>query len=240
VNHAVIDASYAQIWTEDLDRALGGSTKLQEHVDYKLWADSYYALRTSPEARAGTKWHIRRLKNIKSHEKALWPPTPPRSKYDPSIQDGEDGVTHSFEVPDVPALRREHHNLTAIVVLKAAFALLNIRRTGHTHALFSNLEAARTMFPFLPKSMESTGQYEAVDVAGPTIESVINLIEIKPAETVLEFLHRMQEDQTNLTKYASAPWREIMASLGKSGAMVAETTSTQIFNWVPGKVSSCQ
>jgi hypothetical protein len=109
-----------------------------------------------------------------------------------------------------------------------------VHRTGHTHALFSNLEAARTNFPFLPKSLESTGQWEATDVAGPTIESVINLIPIKPTETIVSFLQRMQEDQLNLTKYASAPWREIMKSLGTAGKFVPEVTTTQIFNWVPG------
>jgi hypothetical protein len=234
VSHAVIDASYAQIYSEDFDRALAGTTTLHEHLDYKIWADSYHSLRTSPEARAGTKWHLKRLKNIASHKKALWPQIPQRSKYDPTAQDSEDGYQFSFEAPDIPKLRKEHTNLTAIVVLKAALALLNIHKTGHTHALFSNLEAARTNFPFLPKSVEATGQWEATDVAGPTIESVINLIPINPSETILDFLQKMQEDQLNLTKYASTPWREIMASLGEAGKMIPEVNTTQIFNWVPG------
>lgn len=45
----------------------------------------------------------------------------------------------------------------------------------------------------------------------------------------------MQEDQRNLTKYASAPWREIMTSLGdEAGKLIPRVTTTQIFNWVPG------
>jgi hypothetical protein len=129
-------------------------------------------------------------------------------------------------------LRQTHRNITAPITMKAALALLNVHRTGHTHALFSNLEAARTTFPFVPKSMEN--QFEATDIAGPTIEAVINLIEIKPNESVLEFLYRMQDDQTNLTKYASAPLKDIMFALGNSGPMIPTVIQSQIFNWVPG------
>lgn len=239
MSHAAIDASYAQIYSEDFDRALTGSTNLHEHLDYKIWADSYYSLRTSPEARAGTKWHLTRLKTIASHKKALWPPTPNRSKYDPTVQETEDGYQTSFEAPKIPLLRKANPNLTAVIILKAALALLNIHRTGHTHALFANLEAARTSFPFLPKSLQDTGKWEATDVAGPTISSAINLIPItNPSETVLDFLARMQEDQKNLTKYASTPWREIMSSLSlnnkDTGDLIPQVTTTQIFNWVPG------
>lgn len=232
----MLDASYAQIYSEDFDRALAGSTNLQEHLDYKIWADSYHSLRTSPSARAATKWHLKRLKTIASHKKALWPPIPARSKYDPTTQSTEDGYQTSFEAPTMPSLRKAHPTLTAIIILKAALALLNIHKTGHTHALFSNLEASRTTFPFQPKSLHETGKWEATDVAGPTISSVINLIPITdPSESVLAFLQRMQVDQVNLTKYAAAPWREIMASLGKKdGGLIPQVTTTQIFNWVPG------
>ncbi len=81
-------------------------------------------------------------------------------------------------------------------------ALINVQKTKHTHALFSNLEAAHTAYPFITKAMADSGQYEATQVAGPTIQSVINLVGIKPEETVAEFLQRMQSDQTNLTEYA--------------------------------------
>ncbi|RDI89388.1 hypothetical protein Vi05172_g842 [Venturia inaequalis] len=178
VSHAVIDASYAQIYSEDFDRALAGSTNLHEHLDYKIWADSYHSLRTSPSARAATKWHLKRLQTIASHKQALWPPIPARSKYDPTTQSTEDGYQTSFEAPTMPSLRKAHPTLTAIIILKAALALLNTHKTGHTHALFSNLEATRTTFPFHPKSLHETGKWEATDVAGPTISSVINLIPI--------------------------------------------------------------
>jgi hypothetical protein len=236
VNHAVIDASYGQIWFEDFDRALGsGVTQLPSHDDYKIWADSYFSLRHSPAGRAATKWHVNRLKNLSTHTKAVYPHVVNRAPYDPALEaSGEDGVQYNFEAPGIPVLRKEYRSITAPIVLKTALTLLNIHRTGHSHALFANLEAARTTFPFIPKALENTGQFEATDVAGPTIQSVINLIEFKPEESVVAFLSRMQEDQTNLTKYASAPWREIIAALGESGHLIQTITCNQIFNWVPG------
>lgn len=236
VNHAIIDASYGQIIQDDIDRVLGnlGKTETQLHPDYKLWADSFYSLRTSPEARRAVKWHQKRLASLGSHRKALWPATPPREPYDDAAISGEDGYLHSFEAPGIKAFRQEHRSVTAPIFVKAALALLNTYKTKHTHALFANLEAARTAYPFITKAMADSGQYEATEVAGPTFQSVINLVEVNPDETVADLLQRMQDEQTNLTKYASAPWRELMSALGDAGHLLPDVTQTQVYNWVPG------
>lgn len=55
---------------------------------------------------------------------------------------------------------------------------------------------------------------------------------------VVGFLERMQEDQTALTKHASAPMREIIKELDwlspGSGELVPQLVHTPHFNWVPG------
>lgn len=223
---------------DDLDRALGSpgapEATVQPHPEYKMWADSYFSLRNSPEARRAVKWHLNRLKSIGTHRKAVYPAAPSRVPYDDAVQTGSDGVQYSFEAPGIRAFRQEHRAISAPIFLKAALALVNTHRTKHTHALFANLEAARTAYPFIPKAMAETGQYEATEVAGPTIQSVINFVDVKPEEKIVDFLHRMQDDQTNLTKYASAPWRELMSALGEDGKMIPEITQSQIYNWVPG------
>jgi hypothetical protein len=211
---------------------------LVPHPDYKIWADSYFALRSSPEARRAVKWHFNRLKNLDSHKEALWPTAPTRVPYTDADFSGPDGVQYTFEAAGIREFRQKYRNVTAPIFLKAALALINVRRTNHTHALFANLEAARTVFPFIPRAMADSGQYEATEVAGPCFESVINLIEIRPDETSAAFLQRMQEDQTNLTKYASAPWREIMSALGDAGHFLPDVTQSQIYNWVPGMGTS--
>lgn len=251
-NHAAIDASMAQMVQEDLDKALAMIVKngsvtadellpqLEPHVDYKAWADSYYNLRTSIEARAATKWHVKRLKSLAEHVKtgALYP-SAPRSEEAASFLRMEEPVQFSVEVPGIQALRKEYPQITATAVVKAAIALTNMRRTGHQFAVFGNLEGARREFPFLPRAMLEQHQFEATDVSGPTIQMVFNLVEIKgKRETVQQFLQRMQDEQTALTKYASAPLREIMKGLDEvspgAGQILPRLIDTQHLNWRPG------
>lgn len=256
-NHTVLDASLAQIVQEDLDRTLGIASKggsvttppllseLEPHVDYKAWADLYYNLRTSIEARAATKWHVKRLKLLAEHVKTgVLLPSAPRSEEAVVSRRGEEPVPISVDIPGFQRLRKEHPHITAAVVVKAAVALANVSRTGHTHAAFGNLEAARTYFPFLPRAVveQATGghRFEATDVSGPTYQMVFNLVEVDKdgRETVLQFLQRMQDEQTTLTKYASAPLREIMKGLDEvspgSGDLLPRLIDTQHFNWRPG------
>lgn len=256
VHHCVIDASMGQITSEDMDRALGAIasgassteeilSKLHPHVDYKPWADSYYNLRSGVEARAATKWHLRRLSSLPQHVEAgaLFPSTliTPRDKYNAALVEGEDCIPFMFDVPDIHALRKEFPEITAQVVVKSAVALMNVHRTGHTHALFTNHEASRTYFPFVPKAMAALDPklYEATDVSGPTYQNVINLIEVGregggSEETVLEFLRRVQGEQTLLTKHAAAPLRQIMGGIEGGKKLVPEVIGAQVYNWVPG------
>lgn len=231
IDHAVIDASTGLIMTEDLERASAGAP-LAEHTDYKLWADSYFNQRTSAAAAAAVRWHAKALEDLGSHQKALWPPfAMPVDDPEPMLAEA---TNPSFEVPALVAFRRKHPQVSAPIILKAALALLNIHRTGHTHALFCNYEAARTSFPFLPRAVHARGSFEATDVSGPTIQLVANLIEPKADDTVVSFLERMQDTQRHLTHHAAAPLRQIMASLGPAGALVPEVMGRQIFNWAPG------
>lgn len=249
MNHAVADATMMQLLQEDLDRAFAlaaaSSTsaeivsQLPAHVDFKVWADSYHNLRTSSEARAATKWHVKLLKSIADHVRDgdLLPCKPRASR-------GPDPTRFSFEVPDIHQLRKEHPHITPTILMKAAVALVDVERTGYTHAVMVNLEAARTHFPFLTKSMleqPSVGtNLEATDVSGPTFQMVFNVVEIdgNSGETVLEFLERMQEDQAGLTKHASAPLMEIMKELDKirpgAGGVLPRLVQTPHFNWPPG------
>ena len=88
----------------------------------------------------------------------------------------------------------------------------------------------------VPRALEALHgqQYEASDIAGQTIQIVTNLVEFNPGESVLDFLHRMQEDQDNLTKYASAPLKSIMSRLGDETAQtLLEVSQSLLFNWAP-------
>lgn len=59
----------------DLDIALSDPSSLQDHTPYKIFADAYYSLGTSRPAQQAINFHVTRLKDITSHNKAAaWPP----------------------------------------------------------------------------------------------------------------------------------------------------------------------
>jgi len=217
VHHIVQDASSIRLFYEDLDLALSNPfNELRPHVDYKAWADSYIALRDSPAATASVNYHVKRLSDLHLHKEALYPPAPiPRQ----AITESPDGLEYGFDAPGLLDLRIHHPGIIAAIVLKAAMALVNVGRTGYTHALFHNFEAARTQFPFIPTSLEalSPEAYEASDVSGPVMQGVCNLVEVPRFQTAIALLKRMQTEQLELTKHAHAPLRRIIETLNANG-----------------------
>lgn len=97
--------------------------------------------------------------------------------------------------------------------------------------MFSQVEAERSRWPFLPKSF---GDYPASDVSGLTMQSGINLVSFQPDETVLDFLKRMQTTQALQTKHAAAPRLMVFDELGSPEAIQLHTwiPYTAMFNWV--------
>lgn len=238
MHHIVQDASSTRLFYEDLEWALSRPLeKLKPHVDYKAWAESYMALRHSPAATASVHYHAKRLSDLHLHKKALYPPASvPRQ----AITEDPDGLEYGFDAPGLLDLKRVHPNIIAVVVLKAAMALVNVNRTGHTHALFTNFEAVRRRFPFIPVSLEllNPEAYEAANVNGPVMEGVCNLVEVPRSETAISLLKRMQAEQLELTKHAHAPLRRIIEALNAygtgAGDMIVETHRTHFLTWIPG------
>lgn len=154
-NHSVFDNTFTQLIYEDLESTLAQPTEsLRSHVAYQQWADSYYSLRFSPAARAAISYHTQSLQNLGTHKHALWPSHPPayapRDLYFPET--GENGVVKVFDVPGWLELRKAHPQVTSPIPLKAALALFLANKTGHTHAMFAQVESERKRWPFLPKS----------------------------------------------------------------------------------------
>lgn len=246
LHHALHDASSMRLVLEDLNQSLRAPhQQLRPHVPFKTWADIYHSLRDSPRATMEVNWHVKRLSDLHLHRQALHPPARvPRQ----ATTANPDGIDYGFDAPNLLNLKKHHPHITASVVLKVAMTLVNITRTQHTHALFSNFEAARASLPFWPETLRhlptsdgtTLADLDASDVAGPTMNAVTNLIQVHRSESALDFLTRLQTEQAELTKRAHAPWRRIMAKLDalhpseNAGAMISETHQTQFLTWVPG------
>jgi len=234
----VHDASSQRLFLEDLDLALKWPERpLKPHIDYKVWCDSFAAMRMSPQATAAVNYHVKRLKGINKHAKGLYPKASvPRA----AITTSPDGLDYAFDVQGLRDLQKVDSTIIAAVVLKAAMAIVDVNRTGHTHALFNNFEASRRRFPFIPDGLEtlSSGAFQASDVNGPVMQGVCNLVCVDPNESIVQYLHRLQMDQRELTTYADAPLKRVIEELNADGSgdgdMTVEVHRTQFLTWVPG------
>ena len=241
-HHAVTDASYLQLIFDDLDKALGGATSLPPHISYKTWADSYYSLRTTHEAQIAVQWHVDRLQDLSDIRESVYPQLPRPHHFQTSqqhIQEVDDNGLHfTFPAKGLTNLRRKHSALSAPAIIKAAWSLLNMHRNGTDTAIFSNLQADRRRFPFVPRALEALSPahtFEASNVAGNTLQDVVNIIPLQSDESILQFLHRITADQTDLNTYAAAPLKTILESIGPiNSEIMLDIFRSQIFNWTPG------
>lgn len=241
-HHAVTDASYIQLVFDDLDKALGGATSLDEHISYKTWADSYFALRTTPEAQNAVRWHINRLRDLSYKKDSVFPQLPRPHHFTTNhvhIQDvGDNGFHTSFHAQGMTNLRRRYPSLSAPTIIKAAWSLMNIHRNNTSVAIFSNLQADRRRFPFVPKALEALSpahSFEASNVAGLTLQDVVNIIPLHSEEKIIDFLHRVTADQEELNEYAAAPMKMLLQELGPiNSEIMLDILRSQIFNWTPG------
>ncbi|KAK2027479.1 acetyl-CoA synthetase-like protein [Colletotrichum zoysiae] len=244
ISHAAADATSAEIFRSDLDAVLGpGGVVPAEHVDFKTYSDAYYRLRSSPAAEDAAAWHARRLAGMEAHARAgLEGPFPvPSDVAAARSAGGRDRARLPFQLAGLDKARAERRDGAGAapaphILLKAAFSLVQTRRTGHTHALFQSFEAARTGFSFLEESDDDGppgSDLDAGDVAGPTTQGIINLVRVDPEQTVSAFLAELQDEQLQLTRYASAPLLEVMEKLGPAGELVPEVLRHHGFNWLP-------
>ncbi|PWY79228.1 acetyl-CoA synthetase-like protein [Aspergillus heteromorphus CBS 117.55] len=229
ISHTIMDATYHDIFAEDLDRALGGQT-LEPHIPFKAWADTFYHMQYSPTAQPALDYHAGQMQVLKTHKPVTWPTPTPTLVVSPDRID-DDVPALKFDLSGLLALRRHHPDITPPTIPKAALSLLALYHTKHTQAILFNLEAARSGFPFLPPSVSELGSFNAADVAGPLVTGNIQAITYDPNETVLRLLQRMQEQQRLVTKHANAPWRRIMEKMPILADLYPEAADALLFNW---------
>ncbi|KAJ4349391.1 uncharacterized protein N0V89_008006 [Didymosphaeria variabile] len=229
IEHTVTDATFGSLFWEDIDIALSGNA-LKPHVPYKLYCDHFYNMRTSPAARAATKYHVQRLKDLPKHRAHFFPPLDKPML----LEDGKpDGCIHTFSASSLNALMRKHPHLKPSLVLKAATSLLLLHTTNHSHAIFSHWDSSRDKFPFITKYSTLPANVHASDVGGQLINPILDLISLHPGESKLAFLSRLQEEQLLQSKHAAAPLKEIMRGFDAETAGLFPHYSTEcVYNWL--------
>ena len=254
-NHSAHDALSLQAFIEDLHHTLAGSPPTEVQTSYKLFADMYYLYSNSVPAQTAVAFHVNRLRGISSLRECCWPRqlcvgwhigddegySVPASHdlalSTKRIQIDNDGghagligIPRSARLDDLHELR-SRHNISAPVLFKAACALLNSHLTLSREVLFLNTQAGR-QWPFLDPSI-AKHLPNPITIAGNTLSSVLNRIQVPPEETVGSFLTRLEAEQQLLTIHAHAPQGSITSQLNPDDAAVYWAGKRQLLNWNP-------
>lgn len=253
--HSVFDITSMHRWSEDLDVALSNpNTELMQHVPYQLWAEHYYNLRHSHNAKQSIAWNAERLRDIGEHREALFPvarvpgwfkgntegwidvETGKLGQHRPMLDkcDGVEGKYHTITLQDATELKSKF-GIEIPQVLKAALAVVNTRHTGSDIALFGQYQAGRS-WPFLPH-WHASRMPEAMQIDGPTIQLVALSILLQRNDQVLDLLQKLQAEQAGINEHCHAPYFDLMAKLNEQGTgcgnMMEDILRRQIFNWLP-------
>lgn len=267
VQHSAFDGVCFSLFLDDLHSILENpGTPLVPHVPFKTWSDMYFSLKDSLAARRLVDWHVRRLSGVGSKSASLFPyqrapgwfkgdtargwklkkvvtgwddltsatPGPDRQSLD-DTPSGVVGFSRTARLADFDGLRKGH-NLKEYALMKAALAITCSRYTETDTALFAQGQAGRT-WPFVPDWVR-TRLPPAMDIAGPCVQNVVNMITISPSETVISLLIRVQSEQAELTAHESAPLFSVVKNLGEDDRNVMEDVmNRQAFNWLPPMTS---
>lgn len=247
-NHSIFDAISVIKWYRDMEQLLiRPSSSLAKTTPFQLFAELLEATATTSDAAKSLDFHISRLRGIASLKPALWPIQKAPGwmvAYDADAncfaerEKSRRNIGSSTEtVPRRMALIQSKffqtlklvHNLTPAIVMLASVCLLNVFKTCQDHAILSVVDSGRK-WPFLSQGLEDfLPALSTID--GPTIQWLLNIIIILKSETVLQFLIRMREEQSEISNHVHAPWNEILGRLDHESAVAESALMRQTFNW---------
>jgi hypothetical protein len=258
-NHSVMDAITLFHLHTDLDRLIHAtaeesSFRIASLMPFKNWTDLWWVNQNNEVARESVDFHVRRLRGITTRQDSLWPPqqapgwmigtdrdsslAAERAVVRDRVWEGRwNNVQHNFvhartssvvHLEELQVLRRDYV-IEPPVLAKSALAIFNAVRTGSTHAVFNTWESGRT-WPFVPAWMEKTLP-PAMGIDGPTVEWLVNMIEVDRSMTTGDFLRGMTDYDILLSTHAHAPWNQILQGLGDEAAVALDASYRQGFVW---------
>ena len=228
INHAVWDAVTLNYFSEDLELSLAGLNR-PPRTPYKAFADTYFLHRSSLTAGRAIEFHLHRLRNLGSMSQALWPPTSRilSRRQGKNANASINGISKEFR--DIPVFNRSQSSPPSIIV-KAAVAIFNTRKTGSNYAILSILLAARR-WPFLEKGLTDLLP-SPFNIAGPTMAHAVDVVKVDGQETVGQMLSRLHHEQRLLSHFAHVP-PDFISSLSDESRAVYTDALRQFYNWLP-------
>lgn len=257
-NHSVMDAISLLQWHAELDRRICADDAMSLHAppltSYKHFTDLFHLNSGNGIAQTVTDFHVRRLRGISRCVKSLWPAqrapgwmigsdqgsalAEERALVRDKVWQGrwaKEGPEFEFPrscriltLPHMERLRRKH-SVEPSVLAKSALVLFNVLQTKTDYAIFNSWESGR-QWPFVPEWM-SEMLPPAASIDAPTVEWVVNMIEVNRKLTVMEFFGQMGQDQEQLSINAHPPWGKVLEGLHEEAQVALDASYRQGFVW---------
>lgn len=255
LNHSVFDALSIIQWYQELDHWISDiNTDIPALTPYRLFSDLFSQYEESEPAKKSVSFHVGKLRGISRFGRALWPPqkalgmlicndeSSPYAKERRAIRNqiwnGEwETQAPGFQYPRsgrVVALSglsklQGEHNVHQSVFAKSAIVLFNVLQTGSSHAMLNVWESGRS-WPFIPEWMDKLLP-PAMSIDGPTVQWVLNMVEVIRNETIIEFLQRMMAEDENIKQHVHVPWNKVIQGLSDEGPAALDASFRQSFVW---------
>ena len=258
-SHSVMDAMFLLQWHKDLANLISGKAQTQSmRTPYTLFADLHNNYQDSLAAQKAVQFHVKRLRGISRLEPSLWPhrqvnvpgwmiSNDQGSCHAQARQKARDfawgygggwkehekefrypHLSRLVSLPDLAVLR-ETCGIEASILARCAVILFNLGETHSRFAVYSSWEGGRS-WPFVPDWMQGCLP-PPMSVDGPTVERVLNMVEVDHYDTVREFFAKMKTDYEETIRHQHAPWGGILKELKEEAPFVVDAAFRQSFVW---------
>ena len=253
-NHSVMDALSLYSMHRDVDSLIhDANASTTPLTPFKLFSELLTNYESSLPAHDAVSFHVKRLRGISRLQKAFWPTQRApgwmiMSDIDSSLAAARDRsreIVWNGKWP-LRVIQYRRPRIGRVVYLpglqdlkvwgippsmfaKAAIVLFNVLKTGSSHALFNSWECGRS-WPFVTPWMEAM-MPPAMNVDGPMVEWVLNLVEVFGDEKVVDFLLRMVVEGDQLKRHEHVPWRKVVKALRDEGDLAIDASFRQSFVW---------
>lgn len=253
-NHAIIDALSLWPWHQDLDRLIDDfNAQTTAQTPYKRFAELFSLYEDSSLAKRAALFHVKRLRGISRLTQALWPVqlapgwmistdegscfAAERRHIRDAVWDGKwEEKSALFRYPRigrvvrVPQIQKlKERGVEAALFAKCAVFIFNILKTGSSHAILTTWESGRS-WPFVPSWIETTLP-PAMSIGGPTAQWILNLVQIRDDESVIEYLQRMSAETLEAERHQHAPWQRVLEELRDEAVVAEDASFRQAFVW---------
>lgn len=246
IHHVLFDGMVMERWIRDLNHLLDGQPQLNWYP-YREFAANYEVYRSTIEAEESIQYFVNKLSGIAAVKDAVWDIHRVFKKLDENYVPARNSpnVTPArpnpaklpkrfIHLPELTQMRARF-GISAPIIALAACALINVRYTGASEAIITNLQSGRS---WPTEDGPGSADISMLELSGPTLQNLPARIPVSPKDTALDLLNRVvqQQDEMMLREHVPIKTVHTLVSKGPNGAEDAavlwDLLTTQLFDWL--------